>query len=497
MEQKGLKIAVGCSHVVWLPLVLAFALGCESDSDGVSDGGGDDTDLGNETDVERPVGWTEETHGNDTAPNYALLFDNTVVHRLDISLGAENAATVYTDLEALSEGFGTTGGVRIYPADPTWTTCQVSFNGLLWDQVGFRFKGNSSLAINYEIFKQQKHPFKLNFDRFSNEYPGIKGQRFYGFDKLAFANGFIDGSFVRDQITSDVLIESGVIVSKKTLVRVFMDMGEGPVYWGLYTMVEDPSNKATLAHQFGDGSGNLYKPETNNYGSDDAALTYFKESDYPPKTNELDHDYEGLIQFINYLNDPAERTDRVAWRLRLEALFDVETFLRFLATAQLLGLWDSYGFLAHNYYLYSNPSNGNRFTFITWDHNNALDSQTPMGDPLASNAHGLFYESFPDYHNINDKWPLIHWIMNDPVYNEQYMTVLKEICAGPFEESRMLARIDRYAQLIKPYVEGPEGEQPPYRAVAPGDQGFDNEIAVLKTFVSKRHQDLEAALSLL
>jgi len=33
-----------------------------------------------------------------------------------------------------------------------------------------------------------KYPFRLNFDKFEDDYPEIDNQRFYGFDELIFNN---------------------------------------------------------------------------------------------------------------------------------------------------------------------------------------------------------------------------------------------------------------------------------------------------------------------
>ena len=39
---------------------------------------------------ERPEGWTETTHGRDAEPAYDYLFDDTVVHRIDITIAADD-----------------------------------------------------------------------------------------------------------------------------------------------------------------------------------------------------------------------------------------------------------------------------------------------------------------------------------------------------------------------------------------------------------------------
>ena len=43
--------------------------------------------------------------------------------------------------------------------------------------------------------------------------------------------------------------------------RVFIDHGDGPEYFGLYTGMELPSDEAFLDTQLGGHKGNLYKPD--------------------------------------------------------------------------------------------------------------------------------------------------------------------------------------------------------------------------------------------
>ena len=78
-----------------------------------------------------------------------------------------------------------------------------------------------------------------------------------------------------------------------------------------------------------------------------------------------------LVQaFIEALND--DTTDAEAWRAELEATFDVDAFLRYLALNNLIGNWDSYGNMTHNYYLYGDPALDGRLVWIPWDFNEAM-----------------------------------------------------------------------------------------------------------------------------
>ena len=72
--------------------------------------------------------------------------------------------------------------------------------------------------------------------------------------------------------------------------RVFVDSGAGPQYWGLYTMVEDPSDGAMLDAQFGGQGGNLYKPD--GPGAD---WTKFDAEGFEKKTNDKEADFQRRV----------------------------------------------------------------------------------------------------------------------------------------------------------------------------------------------------------
>ena len=49
----------------------------------------------------RPEGWTRETHCPKVDPDYAQVFDDTVVHRLDITVSAEDYQATMSNLQTI------------------------------------------------------------------------------------------------------------------------------------------------------------------------------------------------------------------------------------------------------------------------------------------------------------------------------------------------------------------------------------------------------------
>jgi spore coat protein CotH len=203
---------------------------------------------------------------------------------------------------------------------------EIGQDGHTWWHVGMRFKGNSSLVSAWQR-GVRKLGFRLDFDRFEDDYPEIRNQRFNGFHELTFANGFGDSSLVRDKVAADLFRAAGVPAAYGAFAAVYLDVGDGPFYAGLFTVIEDPSD-AMLGARLGAAGANLYKPE--GPGAD---WTHFDAAGFEKETNEASgfQDVEAAIGALH-----ADRTDAAAWRAGLDAAFDARGFLRALAVNQAM-----------------------------------------------------------------------------------------------------------------------------------------------------------------
>ena len=444
---------------------------------------------GDGEDLVRPDGWTVDSHCKGADADYALLFDDTVVHRIDIELSAQDHAATMADLEDILAGGGGPGGPgggADVDVEPMWVPVTVRFEGRTWWQVGMRYKGNSSLrsAFTSGVFKL---PFRLGFDHYEDERPDLEDQRFHGFKKMTFSSGFKDDSLIRDKVGADVFREAGLPAARGAFAAVWVDHGEGPVYFGLYTMIEDPSNKM-LDSQFDDDSGNLYKPDGTG-----ATLAEFDEASMERKTNEDDPDFSDVEQLVATLN--GDRSDAAAWRSQLEAVLDVDSFLTLLAHNQAMVNWDSYGWMTHNYYLYADPSDAGRFVWIPWDLNEAM--LVPGGGP-GGGPGGLDSAESVLLDEIDDEWPMIRYLLDDPVYAERYRAEAEAALLGGFEASALQERMTRYHDLVAPFVVGADGEAAPYTNLS-SEADFEASVTGaggLIEHVEARHAAVEDALGL-
>ena len=407
--------------------------------------------------------------------------------------------------------------------NPIWVDATIDFNGETWEHVGFRLKGNSSLRSSWTS-GNNKLPFKLDFDQFEDDYPATENQRFYGFKQLSFSSNFADSSYLRETAAADLFRAAGVPSAQTAFYAVYVDTGDGPVYYGLYTAVEVVDD-TLIQTQFDDDSGNLYKPS----GS---AATFtagsYDEEGYDKETNVKADDYSDVEALLETLNSDLRLSDPSAWRAQLESDFDVDEFLQWLAANTVMQNWDTYGSMSHNYYLYHDPTS-DRLVWIPWDNNQSLGSggggargninnnnpaqggqagpggfrpqdnantdqsqATPQANPgnqpndNMGGARGGMGSGSTSIGNedTGDNWPLISYLLADEVYQQRYVEAVQNFLTVAFDPNALESELTRLHEMIAPYV---EAEQDGYTTLSNKD-AFETSVDSLVEHIRSRYQ---------
>ncbi|MGY0391158.1 CotH kinase family protein [Bizionia sp. KMM 8389] len=423
---------------------------CSDDDFSDSTSSANEESVADDSDFEA-TDWTTATHSKDADPNFDEVFEDNTVKRLDIVITEERWQSMLDNMTELYGPFGgsNTGGpgqggpggpidsgnTTDVDEDPIFVPAEVFYEGIEWYRVGVRFKGNSSLQTSWQsgILKLS---LKLDFDEYEDDYPQIDNQRFYGFKKLSLKNNFDDQSMLREKVATDVFRNAGLVASHTAFYTVYIDHGDGPQYFGLYTMVEEVDD-TVLDTQYADNDGNLYKPDGD---AASFALGTFNTEEYVKKTNEDEADFSDVQSLLSILHDESRTTNPEAWRTSLESTLDTDVFLKYLAVNTVVQNWDTYGRMTHNYYLYNNPDTG-KLNWIPWDNNEALQFGKLEGAlPL-------------DFSNLDtEAWPLIGYLYQDTVYKSQYDTYVQEVVNDAFSVSNMQALYASYASLVQPYA---------------------------------------------
>lgn len=389
--------------------------------------------------------WTTETHSKDADPDFDEVFEDNAVKRLDIVITEDRWQSMLDDMTNLYGEFGAIGqggpggggppGDTFADEDPIFVPAEVFYEDKEWYRVGVRFKGNSSLQSSWQA-GILKLSLKLDFDEYEDDYPQIDNQRFYGFKKLSLKNNYDDKSMLREKVATDVFRNAGLAASHTAFYTLYVDYGDGPQYFGVYTMVEEVDD-TVLDEQFSDDDGNLYKPDGD---AASFAEGTFDEDEYVKKTNEDEADFSDVESLLEILHDETRTTDAAAWRTNLEAVLDTDVFLKYLAVNTVVQNWDTYGRMTHNYYLYNN-SDTSKLTWIPWDNNESLQEGKMGGSPAL------------DFSDVTaSEWPLIGYLYQDEIYKAKYDRYVQDVIDGPFEASTIQALYSSYSTLVEPYA---------------------------------------------
>lgn len=452
-----------------LLLASVLVVACREDPAGV-DGtvtapGGDNPD------------WTSATHSNDVPPNYATVFPQDGVNTIEIVMTAAQWTAIRTDMRRLwGFDFGAGGGGGApggFPqTEPAYQAVLLRHNGKAWKNVGYRLKGNSSLSSawrggNYKL------PFRLQFDEFEDSLPAVKNQRFHGFKEVSMSPGFADASLIREKVTADILRSAGIPAARTAFYRVFVDFGAGLKYCGVYTMVE-VIDDTMVKDQFGEEDGNIYKPESN--------FTVFNQAQFEKKNNETTPSWADVQAFITALNAPTRTANPAAWRTALEATFDMDHFVKWLAVNNAMVNWDTYGAIAHNYYLYNHSVR--KLTWIPWDHNQSLSGSPGITGTTTPGGPGPRLGMSLSMNEAGTNWPLARAVAQDSTYFPRYRAAMKAFVTSVFTEPAMAALFDKYHTMITPHVVGTGGEQPGYTFTSATQ--FAAALPALKAHVAQR-----------
>jgi hypothetical protein len=323
--------------------------------------------------------------------------------------------------------------LRYYYAqgDEQCIMAQVFIDGILYDSVGVRLKGNSSYT-----HPNDKKSFKINFDEYS---PNLRWDQMKG---VHLNNCWGDPTFMREYLHLRTCREAGVPAPRGNYALLYLN-GE---MWGLYSLVEHVDKKF-LKPRFGNSDGDLFKavdafdPSGSQtlfsdfvwYGPDDTAYT----SRYELKTDGSATAWPQLISFIDTLNHCSDPD------VSLPAIMNVPGFAAAMAMDNLFGNLDSYAGSGRNFYLYFNTKT-KKAEWVAWD---------------AGLSFGVFQPGVPKPETMSVTYlgsaasrPLAAALFNAPVMRDLYLHTLCTLTAIHFSPLALERRIDSVAEVIRPFV---------------------------------------------
>ena len=316
----------------------------------------------------------------------------------------------------------------------------VTVNGVRFDSVGVRHKGNSSY-FNVRKSGSTKLPFNIKLN-YVKKKQSTKG----GFTSLKLSNVFRDPSFVREVLAYEI---AGKYMPspRANFVRLYVN---GKLL-GLYNSTESVDKKF-LKENFGEGKGTLIKCDPNWHGKvikgckkgHNGSLNFLGKDSicyYEFYEMKSDNGWKDLIALTKILeNKPNE----------IKKLLNVDRALWMLAYNNVLVNLDSYsGRLCHNYYIYKDSTG--RFNTIPWDMNMNFGGFRFLNDKTVLNLKKMQELSvMTDYKNPNR--PLISKLLGNSMYRKIYIAHVRTILKENFSNGEYEKRAKAIQRTIDFYV---------------------------------------------
>ena len=376
--------------------------------------------------------------------------------------------------------------------------CDISINGEVFSNVGIRAKGNSSLSMVANDSTTDRYSFKIDF----GEY--IKGQSYYGLDKLALNNNISDATSMKEYLSYEMFSEMGIPTPGFAYSNIKVNGKE----WGLYLAVE-VMEESFIERYYGNSEGNLYKPEGMELGGNMNFQARDMEEMRPrnqpqgnnqndfkksleknlqdPKDVEVQQGNDERRNIPNnmagprmgmggnsgtnlvYINDDISSYsgifDNAIFKttgkkdkqtlvniiknlnddVDLEKYIDVDEVLRYFSVNTFLVNLDSYaGSMKHNYYIYERDG---QIQILPWDLNLSF-----AGHEMSEGNKAI---NFPIDNPVTDTMensPLISKLLEVDEYKEIYHEYLEKLVLEYINSDRYEASISKVNSLIGDYI---------------------------------------------
>lgn len=352
-------------------------------------------------------------------------------------------------------------------ASKTNLAATMVMDGITYDSVGVRFKGQTSY-LNTQTSQKKSFNIEINWIH--------KNQSVEGYKTFNLNNCYQDESFLRE-IFYQRCIKNHIPAAKSAFVKLYINGAN----WGVYPNVQQlnktflkewylsndgthwrcdrpPGSGGGIGGGWGDGTTalNYLGPDTNTY------KTY-----YDLKSTDKANPWTDLVNTCFYLN----QTSIANLPNVIPTYLDVDRTLWFLASEVLFSDDDSYIYKGKmDYFAYWEKETG-RLIPHEYDGNSVMEPSRQTWSPF--------------YNETNANYPLMNKLFQVPQYRQRYLAHLRTLINEYFNVTSATAIIDQYKALIDTMVQNDPKKLYSYTA-------FNNEIATLKNFIVSRRNFLLA-----
>ncbi len=337
--------------------------------------------------------------------------------------------------------------------DPAWETtleyyydndmddrvlATLTINGEVYDSVGVRFKGNSSLNFTNT---GDKRPFNISIDYVIN-------QDLWGYTTLKLSNMFKDPSFIREVLSFEIL-RNYMPASQANFLVVYTDS----IQRGLYANTESV-NKDFVENHFGSDYNSFFKCDPASFGGPPpppppgcivipgmATALIKAGNDTACYKNYYENKSDSEIAWYQLMNMILELNNNPS---NVNQVLDIDRSLWMLVFNNIFANMDSYTGSGHNFYTYENSYGV--FNNIIWDLNEnfgVFSQGMNLGELI--NLH-------PFYNKNDTLRPLINKLFSIDDYSKRYMAHFRTYIDELLTSDAMKTRAVELQTLIDTYV---------------------------------------------
>lgn len=322
-------------------------------------------------------------------------------------------------------------------------TATLKVDGITYDSVGVRLKGNSSYFAPAKAEKK-KLPFNIKVS-YTDKDQSVDGK----YKTLKLSNLFRDPSYLRETLSYQI-VRDYMAAPECNYARLTVD-GE---YYGLYNLTESVDQNF-WAEQYATTNGIMFKcdPESKENAPDNcppgigANLAYIGRDTacYAARYELKKSDY-GWSELMN-LSEAVSKKDS-----DLNEILNVDEALWMLAFDNSLANLDSYlGAFCHNYYLLKDETGVWRP--IVWDLNLSVGGFRLLDEKrILTDEELVSLSPFVHFSERNKDRPLILRLFDKPLYRKMYVAHLRTIYDEQFATGLYDERAKKIRDVISSYV---------------------------------------------
>jgi hypothetical protein len=304
----------------------------------------------------------------------------------------------------------------------------VKINGIQYDSVGVRFKGNSSYNAN-----NKKNPLHISLDEF-------KKQKHEGIEAIKLSNGYGDPSFIREVLAYRIL-EKYMHCPQANFAKVTINGS----YYGVFTNDESIDKKFIADHFYSNDQcfvkcSSSLSPSAASKNS----LKYINANSASySSTYDLKSDtgWNAFIHLCDVVtNKPSD----------LPATMDMDRAIWMLAFNNLFVNLDSYiGVYAQNHYVYQDHTQ--HFNPIVWDLNMCFGAFPFAGQGtigVGQKTLTELKEYNPLAHATDIAWPLINAVLADTTMKRKYLAHFKTMLSENMTNGNYQTEANQYQSIV-------------------------------------------------